>query len=177
MSGESGRSQTMKASNAGERPSWDEYFISIADDVRQRSTCLRRRVGAIVVKDKRILSTGYNGTPKGITNCSDGGCARCARVVETGTSLNECICVHAEENAIVQAASHGVAIRDATLYCTLCPCSYCAKSIINAGIVEVVFAGSYKMDEVTENLLREAKVVFRKLGTPSVSVKPHYARL
>ena len=158
------------------RPNWDEYFMMMAEVAATRSNCIKRRVGAVIVHNRQILSTGYNGTPKGITNCSDGGCPRCAGGGDSGSGLGECLCVHAEENSIVQAASHGVAIRDGTLYCTLCPCSYCSKSIINAGIVEVVFAGPYKMDNVTEKLFREAGVVFRRLSSPSVSVRPHYAK-
>ena len=154
------------------RPDWDEYFMMMAEVAATRSNCIKRRVGAVIVHNRQILSTGYNGTPKGIRNCSDGGCPRCGGGGASGAGLNECLCVHAEENSIVQAASHGVAIRGGTLYCTLCPCSYCAKSIINAGIEEVVYGGAYAMDVVTRKLFEEAGVVFRKLESPAVSVRP-----
>lgn len=145
------------------RPSWDEYFMQIAEVVASRANCIKRRIGAVIVYDKQILSTGYNGTPKGITNCSDGGCPRCNGGASSGAGLNECICVHAEENSLLQAAAHGVAIRGATLYSTFCPCSYCAKSIINAGIAEVVYRESYAMDEVTTKLFTEAGIKFRQI--------------
>lgn len=156
------------------RPSWDEYFMMVAEVAAIRGNCLRRRVGAVIVHNRQILSTGYNGTPKGITNCSDGGCPRCAGHAPSGSSLDECLCVHAEENAIVQAAAHGVAIRGGTLYCTLSPCSYCAKSIINSGIVEVVYAGSYALSPVTAALFKEAGVQLRQITDPSVTFEPRF---
>jgi dCMP deaminase len=156
------------------RPSWDEYFMMLAEVAAIRGNCLRRRVGAVIVHNRQILSTGYNGTPKGITNCSDGGCPRCSGHAPSGSSLDECLCVHAEENAIVQAAAYGVPIRGATLYCTLSPCSYCAKSIINAGIVEVVYAGSYALSPVTAALFKEAGVKLRQITNPSVTVEPRF---
>jgi dCMP deaminase len=156
------------------RPSWDEYFMMMAEVAAIRGNCLRRRVGAVIVHNRQILSTGYNGTPKGITNCSDGGCPRCAGHAASGSALDECLCVHAEENAIVQAAAHGVAIRGGTLYCTLSPCSYCAKSIINAGIVEVVHGGDYALSPVTAALFTEAKIQFRRLENPSVTIEPRF---
>lgn len=156
------------------RPSWDEYFMMIAEVAAIRGNCLRRRVGAVIVRNHQILSTGYNGTPKGITNCSDGGCPRCAGHAASGASLDECLCVHAEENAIVQAAANGVAIRDGMLYCTLSPCSYCAKSIINAGIVEVVYGGNYALSPISAALFKEAGVKLRKLENPSVTVEPRF---
>ncbi|MBM3333943.1 dCMP deaminase family protein [Candidatus Sumerlaeota bacterium] len=138
------------------RPSWDEYFMNVARVTSSRSNCLSRRVGAVIVKDRQIVSTGYNGTPKGITNCNEGGCPRCWSMAESGTRLDECLCVHAEENAIVQAACNGIGIQGATLYTTFCPCSYCAKSIINAGIKRVVYREAYAMDSVAERLFSEA---------------------
>lgn len=158
------------------RPDWDEYFMMMAEVAATRGNCIKRRVGAVIVIDRQILSTGYNGTPKGITNCNDGGCPRCAGAVNSGSGLGECLCVHAEENAIVQAASHGVAIRGGTLYCILCPCSYCAKSIINASIREVVFRDDYAMDDITHKLFREAGVVCRQLKDPAMTVAPVYLR-
>ncbi len=140
------------------RPSWHEYFMSMAQVAATRSNCIKRRIGAIIVREKQIISTGYNGTPKGITNCDEGGCPRCWGFGESGHGLGECICVHAEENAIVQAACNGISIQNSTLYSTFCPCSYCAKSIINAGIKCVVYRDSYVMDEVSTRLFREAGV-------------------
>jgi len=156
------------------RPSWDEYFLMMAEVAATRGNCLRRRVGAVIVRHRQMLSTGYNGTPKGITNCCDGGCPRCSGHAASGAALDECLCVHAEENAIVQAAADGVAIRGGTLYCTLSPCSYCAKSIINAGIVEVVYSGDYALSPVTAALFKEAGVALRQLVNPAVTVEPRY---
>ena len=156
------------------RPSWDEYFMMMAEVAATRGNCLRRRVGAVITRNKHILSTGYNGTPKGITNCCDGGCPRCAGTAPSGSDLGECLCVHAEENAIVQAAADGVAIRGGTLYCTLSPCSYCAKSIINAGIIEVVYAGTYALSPITEKLFHEAHINLRQLLHPTVTAEPRF---
>lgn len=140
------------------RPSWHEYFMSIAQVAATRSNCIKRRIGAIIVRDKQIISTGYNGTPKGIRNCDEGGCPRCWSFGESGSGLGECICVHAEENAIVQAACNGISIMNSTLYSTFCPCSYCAKSIINAGIKCVVFQDAYPLDDVSRRMFKEAGV-------------------
>ena len=156
------------------RPTWDEYVLMMAEVAATRGNCLRRRVGAVIVRNRQMLSTGYNGTPKGITNCCDGGCPRCAGHAASGASLDECLCVHAEENAIVQAAADGVAIRGGTLYCTLSPCSYCAKSIINAGIVEVVYSGDYALSPITAALFKEAGVRLRQLVGPAVTVEPRF---
>ncbi len=158
------------------RPSWDEYFMMMAEVAAMRGNCVKRRVGAVIVLERQILSTGYNGTPKGITNCCDGGCPRGSSVADSGGSLEACLGVHAEENALIQAAAHGVRIRGATLYCTLCPCSYCAKSIINAGIAEVVYRDVYAMDDVTARLFQEAGVKLRRMDPAEVSVHPRYAR-
>ncbi|MBI4450710.1 dCMP deaminase family protein [Candidatus Woesearchaeota archaeon] len=144
------------------RPSWDEYFMSIAKAVSTRSNCIKRKVAAIVVKDKRIISTGYNGTPRGVKNCAEGGCPRCNSFAAGGTKLDECRCSHAEENAIVQAAYHGVTIRGATIYTTFSPCMTCAKMIINAGITEVIFSADYPLAENASGLLSEARVKVRK---------------
>jgi dCMP deaminase len=135
-------------SQADGRPSWDQYFIAITRAVATRATCSRRSVGAVIVKDKRILATGYNGAPIGMRHCdhSDGGDLRdghCARST------------HAEQNALVQAARHGTSIAGATLYCTDHPCLTCAKLLVNAGIVRVVYADSYP-DQLAADMLREA---------------------
>ena len=162
MSGESGRSETLRAGETAGRPTWDEYFISIANNVRERSTCLRRHVGAIVVKDKRILSTGYNGAPSGFKHCSEVGCLRERQEVPAGERHELCRGIHAEQNAIVQAAAFGVSIRDSTLYCTHFPCTLCAKLIINAGIKRVVVARDYP-DDLSKSLLREANIEVKTL--------------
>jgi len=136
--------------------------MDIAHVVKTRGNCSRRKVAAIIVKDKRIISTGYNGTPRGITNCCDGGCVRCASNAPSGSGLGECICSHAEENSIVQAAYHGISVKDATIYVTLSPCLTCAKMIINAGIVEVIYDEEYSFNDQTRALFAEAGVNCRK---------------
>jgi dCMP deaminase len=139
------------------RPSWDEYFMSLARLAATRSTCLRRHVGAVIVKDRMLLSTGYNDTPRGLRNCGDGGCARCASDAAAGTGLDTCLCLHAEQNAIIQAAYHGVAIAGGAIYCTHQPCLTCAKMVVNAGLVRIVYAAPYP-DPVAEQLLHDASV-------------------
>jgi dCMP deaminase len=145
-----------------ERPDWDEYFMNIAHVVKTRGNCSRRQVAAVIAKDRRVITTGYNGTPKGVKNCFEGGCARCASDVPSGSGLGECICSHAEENAIIQAAYHGVSVRGGIMYVTISPCLMCAKMIINAGIREVVYDGDYKFTEQTKALLDEAGVICRR---------------
>lgn len=144
------------------RPGWDEYFLDIAQVVARRSNCSRRQVAALIVHGRRIISTGYNGTPRGIANCFDGGCPRCAGQASSGEQLGDCVCAHAEENAIVQAAYYGIPVRDGTLYCTLSPCLLCCKMIINAGLREVVFEQEYHFSEQARSLLRRAGVRVRK---------------
>lgn len=149
------------------RPNWDEYFMNIADVAASRSNCSRRHVAAVIVKDHRIISTGYNGTPRGIKNCFEGGCVRCNSSTPSGSKLDECICSHGEENAIVQAAYHGISVKDGTLYTTFSPCLLCAKMIINSGIVEVVFKERYSIDETSMGLLKEAGIIVRPLSIES----------
>lgn len=140
------------------RPSWDEYFLGIALKVAERSVCLRKQVGAVLVRDKHILTTGYNGPPAGMKHCEErGGCLRDQRNIPSGTRLNEDYALHAEANAILQAALHGVSTKDATLYCTHNPCSLCAKLMINAGITRVVSVTQYPHAFASE-LLEEAGV-------------------
>jgi len=146
-----------------QRPSWDEYFMSIARVAASRSNCIKRMVGAVVVSDRRIISTGYNGTPRGVRNCNEGGCPRCAGVGESGARLDECLCSHAEENAITQSAYHGVSVRDATIYTTHCPCLICTKLIINAGIREVIYGADFPKGDVSSALFHEAGVKVRQL--------------
>lgn len=150
-----------------DRPDWDTYFMDIAHVVARRGNCIRRRVAAVVVKDRRVVTTGYNGTPRGTKNCCDGGCERCAGDVPSGVGLGECVCSHAEENAITQAAYHGTSLRGTVLYCTLSPCLICAKMIINAGIEEVVYDQKYEFSRQTRELFREAGVRCRQFSTSS----------
>jgi len=147
-----------------ERPDWDEYFMDIAHVVAQRGNCRRRKVAAVLVNEHRIISTGYNGTPKGVPNCFEGGCPRCASEAASGENLGECICAHAEENAIVQAAYHGIAVKDSTLYCTLSPCLMCAKMIINAGIKEVVYETEYHFTQQAKDLFDCVGIRYRKFN-------------
>ena len=137
--------------------------MDIAQVVAKRSNCIRRHVAAIIVKDGRIISTGYNGTPRGIRNCHEGGCKRCASATAPGTKLGECLCSHGEENAIVQAAYHGIAVKDSIIYTTFSPCLICSKMIINAGIREVVYQDRYALDDNARSILKEAKVKTRAL--------------
>ncbi len=139
------------------RPSWHEYFMSIAELVAGRSTCIRRKVGAILVKDKRILCSGYNGAPSGIAHCSETGCLREKLNVPSGERHELCRGVHAEQNAIIQAAYHGISVKDSVLYCTNQPCSICAKMIINAGIRKVYFRNEYS-DAMSEKMFSEAGI-------------------
>ena len=146
-----------------ERPDWDVYFMDIAHVVKTRSNCSRRNVAAVIVKDRRIISTGYNGAPRGVRNCDEGGCPRCASDAPSGTALGDCICSHAEENAITQAAYHGISTKDASIYVTLSPCLMCSKMIVNAGIREVVYDEEYSVTGQTRALLAEAGVRLRRL--------------
>lgn len=139
------------------RPTWDQYFMDITKVVATRSTCLRRQVGAVIVKDKRLLTSGYNGAPQGLAHCGEVGCLREARGIPSGERHELCRGTHAEQNAIVQAALHGVAIAGATLYCTHQPCSGCTKMIINAGIKRIVYQLPYP-DELAAELLAETDV-------------------
>ncbi len=144
------------------RPSWDDYFMNIAKVVASRSNCIKRKVAAVIVKDKRIISTGYNGTPRGTKNCSEGGCPRCNRFSESGKNLEECVCSHGEENAIVQASYHGISIKDSSIYTTFSPCLMCTKMIINAGIKEVVYNVEYPLGETPMKLLKDAGIKVRQ---------------
>jgi len=142
------------------RPSWEEYFMEIARLVARRSTCLRRQVGAVVVKDKNILATGYNGTPSGITHCSEVGCLRQKLGVPSGERHELCRGLHAEQNAIIQAAKHGTNIAESTLYTTHSPCIICSKMIINAGIRRIVYLEGYP-DTLAEEMLEESGIEIR----------------
>ncbi|KAI8455222.1 cytidine deaminase-like protein [Phakopsora pachyrhizi] len=163
------------------RPSWDTYFMSLAYLASLRSNCMKRRVGAVLVthRDKRVLSTGYNGTPRGMTNCNEGGCGRCngvimddssgavATVSKCGVNLNECLCLHAEENALLEAGRDRMSHEQGTtLYCNTCPCLRCSVKIVQCGIREVVYSLSYSMDAGTTAVFLEAGVELRQLTLP-----------
>ncbi len=139
------------------RPSWDEYFLRLAHLVASRSTCRRRGVGAVLIVDKHIISTGYNGAPRGLPHCLDIGCLREEQGVPSGERQELCRATHAEANAIIQAAVHGVSTAGATLYCTTAPCTVCAKMLINAGVVRVVYSEGYP-DALGLEMLRQAGV-------------------
>lgn len=139
------------------RPSWDEYFLDIVNLVARRSTCLRRSVGSVLVKEKRILATGYNGAPSGLKHCVDIGCLRAKMNISSGERHELCRGLHAEQNAIIQSALHGISVRDATLYCTNQPCIICSKMIINAGITRIVYKDGYR-DPMAEEILKEAGI-------------------
>ena len=140
------------------RPSWDEYFMELAEVVAKRSTCLRRNVGAVVVKDKRVLATGYNGAPTGLAHCSEIGCLRERLGIPSGERAEMCRGLHAEQNALVQAARYGISLEGAVIYSTDQPCIACAKMLINAGIVKVIYKHPYP-DKLAQELLAESKVV------------------
>lgn len=139
------------------RSSWDEYFMQIAEIVKTRSTCLRRQVGAVITKDNRIITTGYNGAPSGIPHCLDIGCLREQMGVPSGERHELCRALHAEQNAIIQAANLGISTQGSTMYVTLQPCSICAKMMINAGVVRLVYQGVYP-DEMSLSMLKEAGI-------------------
>ncbi|MCQ1528516.1 deoxycytidylate deaminase [Lutispora saccharofermentans] len=148
--------------NDRNRPSWDEYFMEIAELVKKRSTCLRREVGAIIVKDNRILSTGYNGAPKGLKHCRETGCIRSDLNVPSGERHELCRGLHAEQNAIIQAAVFGAAIDGATIYITLFPCVVCTKMIINSGIKRIVLREAYN-DPLSMKMLEESGITVVKM--------------
>ena len=145
------------------RKSKDVYFSEIADLVSTRSTCLRNTVGAVIVKDSKILSTGYNGAPKGLPHCDElGGCMRNRLGVKSCERHELCRGLHAEQNAIIQAAFHGVSVKGAKMYCTTRPCSICTKMIINAGITEVIFMEEYR-DDLAKELVDQSTLVLRQV--------------
>lgn len=145
------------------RPSWDEYFLQVADLVAKRSTCLRRRVGAVLVKDKRILATGYNGAPRGLEHCLDIGCLREKLKIPSGQRHELCRALHAEQNALIQASLYGISVKGSILYATNQPCVICAKMLINAGIEKIVVAKGYP-DKMAISFLKKAKIKLTKLN-------------
>lgn len=152
------------------RPSWDEYFMAIVTQVATRSTCRRRQIGAVIVKDKRILATGYNGAPSGLAHCLEVGCLRDDCRAESGERHELCRGLHAEQNAIIQAALHGVSIKGAMIYSTHQPCTLCAKMIINSGIRHILYLSPYP-DELAVELLREAGVKHVRFHVSGDAVK------
>ncbi|KAJ2159584.1 Deoxycytidine monophosphate (dCMP) deaminase [Coemansia sp. RSA 552] len=153
------------------RPSWDTYFMLLSELAAHRSNCMKRRVGCILVKDHQIIATGYNGTPKGVANCNEGGCPRCNAGTPCGVSLDHCLCIHAEENALLEAGRGRVdTAENVVLYCNTCPCLGCAKKIVQVGVKVVVYSKGYGMDDLTLKLFREAKVVVRQHTPPSLSM-------
>lgn len=154
----------IKTAGTDTRPSWDEYFMQMAELTAQRSTCLRRKVGAVIVKDKHIIATGYNGAPRGLRHCGDlGGCLRQKLGVPSGQRHELCRALHAEQNAIIQAATLGQSIENASIYITHQPCVICAKMIINAGINRIVVKEGYP-DELSAGILEEAGLKIIMLG-------------
>ena len=143
------------------RPDWTDYFMDITRLVARRSTCIRRQVGAIVVKDKRILATGYNGVPTGLPHCEDAGCIREQNKIPSGQRHELCRGLHAEQNTIIQAAFHGISISGATLFCTTLPCSICLKMLINAGIREIFYEQGYP-DDLAQSLLEQSDLELTK---------------
>lgn len=137
------------------RPSWNNYFLKIANEVSTRSTCLRRQTGAVIVREKRILATGYNGAPSGLPHCSDVGCLREDQQIASGERHELCRGLHAEQNAIIQAARHGINISKSAIFCTHHPCSLCAKMLINAGVKAIYHQEGYP-DQLAKELLSQA---------------------
>ncbi len=151
-----------KNNHKHQRPSWDEYFLEMSKLVAKRSTCLRRSVGAVLVKDKRILATGYNGAPRGLKHCIDIGCMRQKLNIPSGERHELCRALHAEQNALIQASLYGISVAGSTLYATNQPCVICAKMLINAGIKEIVIVAGYP-DKMAADFLRQAKIKIRKI--------------
>jgi len=163
--------EKIKAIKEDIRPLWDEYFMKITSVVAERSTCLRHNVGAIIVKNKRILTTGYNGAVRGQEDCLKLGCRKDELNIESGFGSEECRAVHAEQNAIIQAALHGINTDSATLYCTTIPCRMCAKEIVNAGIKEVVTYSDYAGAKGSIEFLEQCGVKFKKIQRPKDEIK------
>ncbi|GAV26709.1 hypothetical protein PMKS-000164 [Pichia membranifaciens] len=150
------------------RPEWDSYFMHFADLAAMRSNCMKRRVGCVIVKNKRVVATGYNGTPRGFTNCNEGGCYRCNHpcVENSGVGLSTCLCLHAEENALLEAGRARVE-GESILYCNTCPCLTCSIKIVQMGITEVIYSQSYSMDAFSEKVFKQSGVKFRQFIPPT----------
>ena len=148
------------------RPPWDAYFMTLAHLASLRSNCMKRRVGCVLTLNFRILSTGYNGTPRGLTNCNQGGCPRCNAASGGGSALSTCLCLHAEENALLEAGRERIR-EGAVLYCDTCPCLTCSVKIAQVGVKEVVYSQGYNMDESSRRVLKEAGVMLRQYSPPA----------
>ncbi|KAJ4332644.1 Deoxycytidine monophosphate (dCMP) deaminase [Didymella glomerata] len=148
------------------RPSWDQYFMQLADLAALRSNCMKRRVGCVIVKEKRVVSTGYNGTPRGMTNCNEGGCPRCNNAAKGGVGLSTCLCLHAEENALLEAGRDRIG-QTAILYCNTCPCLTCSVKITQVGISEVVYNQGYLVDDQSARIFAESGVRLRQFTPPA----------
>ena len=151
------------------RPTWDLYFMTLASLAARRSNCMRRQVGCVLVREKRVMSTGYNGTPRNVTNCNEGGCPRCNGHSVGGGDLSTCLCIHAEENALLEAGRERVG-GGAVLYCNTCPCLTCSIKIVQVGITEVVYSQSYYMDIETAKIFVEAGVKLRQFSPPKAGL-------
>ncbi|ETN39500.1 uncharacterized protein HMPREF1541_05726 [Cyphellophora europaea CBS 101466] len=147
------------------RPTWDAYFMTIASLASLRSNCMKRRVGCVLVHNSRIISTGYNGTPRNLTNCNEGGCERCNSARQGGVGLATCLCLHAEENALLEAGRERIR-EGAVLYCDTCPCLTCSVKIAQVGVKEVVYSQGYNMDDASRRVLKEAGVELRQFSPP-----------
>ncbi|KAM6483350.1 cytidine deaminase-like protein [Trichoderma sp. SZMC 28011] len=148
------------------RPGWDTYFMALASLAAQRSNCMKRRVGCVLVgRERRVISTGYNGTPRGLRNCAEGGCPRCNEGSSSGVGLATCLCIHAEENALLEAGRERIR-EGSVLYCDTCPCLTCSIKICQVGIAEVVYAHGYSMDTETAEVFRQAGVKLRQFIPP-----------
>lgn len=147
------------------RPSWDAYFMQLASLASLRSNCMKRRVGCVLVRNKRVISTGYNGTPRGLLNCNEGGCDRCNTASAGGVGLGTCLCLHAEENALLESGRDRIG-SEATLYCNTCPCLTCSVKIAQVGVKEVIYNQAYSMDDQSAAILKEAGVLLRQYSPP-----------
>lgn len=152
------------------RPTWDAYFMRLADLAALRSNCMKRRVGCVIVKESRVVATGYNGTPRNLLNCNEGGCPRCNLGHGSGAALLTCLCLHAEENALLEAGRERIAGDHSILYCNTCPCLTCLIKIVQSGIRHVVYAQSYSMDEHSHRVMSEAGISLRQYVPPKDGV-------
>lgn len=148
------------------RPNWDAYFMRLANLAALRSNCMKRQVGCVLVREKRVISTGYNGTPRGLVNCNEGGCSRCNSGNSSGQALTTCLCLHAEENALLEAGRERMGNNAATIYCNTCPCLTCSIKIAQCGIAEVVYSQSYSMDTQSAQVLQQGGVILRQYSPP-----------
>ena len=176
VAAEVGRDRPKDGQPEDGRPEWDDYFLNLAELAATRSTCLRRRVGAVMVAERRVLATGYNGSPQGLPHCREVGCPRAELRIPSGQRHEICRGIHAEQNAILQAAQYGVPVRRATLYCTHQPCAICAKMILNLDIIRLVLRGAYP-DDLALNLFQEAGFVKSEVGGRFIMERPLKKRL